>query len=61
MDRLADGFIRATRAPDLVRRLQPEGSMVVGSTPAQFRQFMLGEVAQWRKVVQENAIKIEEP
>ncbi len=61
VDKLADGFIRATRAPDLVKRLQPEGSMVAGSTPAQFRQFMLGEVAQWRKVVQENAIKIEEP
>ena len=59
-DKLANGFIRATKSPDIIKRLESEGSMMVGSTPAEFRKYIQGEVAQWRKVVQDNAIKVDE-
>ena len=60
VNRLAEGFSRATKSADVVTRLESEGSMMVGSTPAQFRQFMLNEVQQWRKVIEENGIKVEQ-
>ena len=37
--------------------LEPEGYVLVGSTPAQFQQQILSEVARWNKVVKEAGIK----
>jgi hypothetical protein len=33
---------------------------MVGSTPEQFRQWILRETTAWRKVVQDTGIKLEE-
>ena len=40
--------------------MESEGSIPVGSTPQQFRQILATESAIWRKVVQENSIRIAE-
>lgn len=60
INRLSEGFARAVRSPDIATPLEAEGIALVGSTPAQFRQMLAGETERWRKVVQENGIKLEQ-
>lgn len=58
--KLSDAFIRMVKTPEITARLESDGNVVVGSTPAQFRQMLQTEMATWRKVVSENGIKLEE-
>ena len=51
---------KAVMAPELAESMQAEAIIPVGSTPAQFRQWIVGEVERWTKIVQENGIKPEE-
>ena len=60
VNRLSDAFIRMVKSPEITARLENDGNVVVGSTPAQFRQMLQTEMATWRKVVSENGIKLEE-
>jgi len=57
---LVDIAPRVARMPDVVSSTEAEGSIPVGNTPAQFRQILKTESAIWRKVVQDNAIRIAE-
>ena len=58
--KLSDAFIRMVKTPEITARLESDGNVVVGSTPAQFRQMLQTEMATWRKVVSENGIRLEE-
>ncbi len=58
--RLNEVFVKAVKSPDVSSRLEADGNIMVGSTPAQFRQMLVTEAAVWRKVVDENGIKLEE-
>ena len=60
VNRLSEAFIRMVKSPEITARLEGDGNVVVGSTPAQFRQMLQTEMATWRKVVSENGIKLEE-
>ena len=60
MNTLADGFARVAKAPDVAGPLAAEGTMMVGSTPAQFRQIIAAEAARWRKLVQDTGIQLED-
>ena len=60
VNKLGDGFARVTKAPEVAGPLEAEGSVMVGSTPAQFRQIIIEETVRWRKLVQENDIKLDE-
>jgi tripartite-type tricarboxylate transporter receptor subunit TctC len=60
VNRLSEAFIRMVKSPEITARLESDGNVVVGSTPAQFRQMLQTEMATWRKVVSENGIKLEE-
>ena len=40
--------------------LESDGAIPVGSTPAQYRALLVTEIERWKKVVQDNGIKIEE-
>jgi tripartite-type tricarboxylate transporter receptor subunit TctC len=60
LNKLSEGFIKISRDPELISALDAENITVVGSTPAQFRQHLATEVALWKKVIQENGIKVEE-
>jgi len=60
INRLSEGFAKAVRSPDVATPLEAEGISLVGGTPAQFRQMLAGETERWRKVVQENGIKLEQ-
>jgi tripartite-type tricarboxylate transporter receptor subunit TctC len=54
---LADAVIRASRDPDMRRRLHEQGAEPVGSTPEQFTAFMRAEIARWAEVVKVSGAK----
>ena len=57
--RLTAELAKAAKAPDVMARLAPDGSESVGSTPEQLREFIVTDIARWRKVVQDAGIKLE--
>lgn len=57
LTRLHTELVKAVRAPEVVKQLEAAGSTPVGSTPEAFRARMARELAQWKKIVQENNIK----
>ena len=50
---------KAAKAPDVAAALEPDGWVMVGSTPAQFRQLIVTETERWKKVVEDNGITAE--
>ena len=58
ISKLNDGFVRAAKEPDVASTLEAEGSIMVGSTPAQFRQFLAADTNRNRKLIQDNAIRL---
>jgi tripartite-type tricarboxylate transporter receptor subunit TctC len=59
IDKLSKELARAARSPEVVDRLRADNSEPVGSTPAQFRQFIAIEIPRWRKLVRESAIAVD--
>lgn len=57
--RLSEETRKALAQPEAVARLATEGSEAVGSTPAQFRDFLRAEHAKWGQVVREARIQID--
>jgi tripartite-type tricarboxylate transporter receptor subunit TctC len=49
--------VTALRAPEVGERLQAQGAIVVGNSPAEFAAFIRAEHARWGKVVREAGIK----
>ena len=45
------GFTDALRAPEVVQRLTADGSVLSGSTPQQFGDYIKSEIAKWTKLV----------
>ena len=60
INKLSDVFSRSAKSPDVAAPLASEGVDTVGSTPAQFRQLIATEMDRWRKLIQDNGIKLEE-
>lgn len=56
---LSQALAKAAKAPDVTARLAPDGGEGVGSTPEQLRQFVIADIARWRKVVRDAGIKFE--
>ena len=59
IDRLSGELAKAAQAADVVARLAPDGAQAVGSTPEQLHQFVVSDIARWRKVVKQAGIKLE--
>ena len=60
VSRLHSEFAKAVRAPDVLKQLEAQGSVPLGSTPDVFRKRLIAELARWKKIVQEKNIKAEE-
>lgn len=60
VNKLSEELGKVARLPDVMATLEAEGSALVGSTPAQFRQLIVTEIGRWRQVVQDAGIKIED-
>ncbi|MGH8705564.1 MAG: tripartite tricarboxylate transporter substrate binding protein, partial [Burkholderiales bacterium] len=56
---LASSVIRATRDPEIRRRLLEQGAEPVGSTPEEFGRLMRDEVSRWAEVVKVSGARAE--
>jgi tripartite-type tricarboxylate transporter receptor subunit TctC len=57
--RLHEELIRIINLPEMRERILADGSEPVGSSPEDFRQFMLADLAKWAKVVRESGAKLD--
>ncbi len=60
VSRLSEGFIKLVKLPEVTARLEADGNVVIGNSPAQFRQILVTETNHWRKLVQDLGIKLEQ-
>jgi tripartite-type tricarboxylate transporter receptor subunit TctC len=58
-DQLSSAIAKLLKSPDVRERLAAQGMEPVGSTPAQFADFVRRENAQWSKVVKSAGVKAE--
>ena len=58
VNKLSENFAKTARAPEVAGVLEPEGWVMVGSTPVQFRQMIVTETERWKKLVQDNGITV---
>ena len=57
--RLHDEFVRVLKRPDVHERIVADGSEPAGTSPEEFRQFMLADLAKWAKLVKESGAKLD--
>ncbi len=60
VDKLHQGLVKVAKSQDVIATLEADGGIVLGSTPAEFRNLIASETALWKKIVQDNGIKLEE-
>jgi len=57
--KLHDEFVKVLKRPDVHDRIVADGSEPAGTSPEEFRQFMLGDLAKWAKLVKESGAKLD--
>ncbi len=57
--RLHDAFVKVLNRPDVRDRIVADGSEPAGTTPEEFRLFMLADLAKWAKLVKESGAKLD--
>jgi tripartite-type tricarboxylate transporter receptor subunit TctC len=57
--RLHDEFVKVLNRPDVRERIVADGSEPAGTSPEDFRQFMLADLAKWAKLVKESGAKLD--
>ena len=57
--RLHDELIRILNQPEVRERIVADGSEPAGTTPEEFRAFLVADVAKWAKLVQESGAKLD--
>jgi tripartite-type tricarboxylate transporter receptor subunit TctC len=57
--RLHAELVKALEAPDIRRRIVDDGSEPVGSSPAEFRDFMSADLDKWARLVKQSGAKSE--
>lgn len=60
VQRLNSEMAAAARAPDIMSKLDAQGTYVVASSPEAFRQKLAFELARWKKIIQEKNIRADE-
>lgn len=59
LSRLHAELVKILQQPDVRQRIVADGSEPVGSTPAEFRNFMGADLAKWARLVKESGAKLE--
>ena len=57
--RLHEELVKVLSQPEVRERIVADGSEPIGSTPGEFRQFMLADLAKWAKVVKQSGAKLD--
>ena len=57
--RLRAELVKILKEPKVHERIVADGSEPVGSTPEDFQQFMLADLAKWAKLVKESGAKLD--
>lgn len=57
LTRLHAELVAIIKQPDVQGRIQSEGADPVGSSPEEFRRYLLADLAKWAKVVKESGAK----
>ena len=58
--RLHAEFVKAVRFPDVVKQLEVQGSVPVANSPDVFRARIVAELARWKRIIQDEGIRLEE-
>jgi tripartite-type tricarboxylate transporter receptor subunit TctC len=58
--RLNDIFDKVAKAPDIISLSETQGNVTVGGPSEPFAKLLAAETARWRKLAQDNNIKVEE-
>ncbi len=59
LTRLHDEIVKILKQPDVTERILADGAEPVGSSPEEFRKFMLADLAKWAKLVKESGAKLD--
>jgi tripartite-type tricarboxylate transporter receptor subunit TctC len=59
IEKLSGALANAAKMPDVVARLAPDGSQPIGSSPEQLREFVVNDIARWRRVVQAAGVRLD--
>ena len=57
--RLHEELVKVLSQPEVRERIVADGSEPIGSTPEDFRQFMLADLAKWAKLVKQSGAKLD--
>ena len=60
MDTLHAAVARVAKSPEIVAKMDTEGTEMVASRPAEFSKLIALELARYKKIVTENNIKAED-
>ena len=56
---ITEAMVKTIRTPEVMRALEAQGSVPVGSSPAEFGDFVKAELAKWAKVAKDSGAKAE--
>ena len=59
VNRLAAEIAKATKSAEVMKRFHDDGTIAVGSSPAEFADFIRKEQARWGEVVRKSGVKAE--
>lgn len=60
VSRLSAELAKVAKAPELMKKFESEYTVLVGSTPEEFARTIATEYVRWRKVVEDNNIKMQQ-
>ena len=60
VNRINAEFVKAVHSPDVLKQLDAQGSVPVANSPEAFRKRLAGELARWKKIIQEKGIKADD-
>jgi tripartite-type tricarboxylate transporter receptor subunit TctC len=53
VNRLGAELAKVAKDPEVAQRVERDGGMTVGNTPAEFRQIVMTEIDRWKKLAQQ--------